>query len=253
MKEIVFTKAVNLSKAIIPYRHRMFIRKILGMAALSDDDFVGCTNREIFSRTYEKKLWGWSGTRKYYSGHGSHEREVVTGYVNALEHFLVGLAGPKIIVDLGCGDFNVGSRLVHLASKYIACDIVDGLLKENRKLFKYDNLEFKELDLVNDEIPMSDVIIVRQVLQHLSNNDIHKFIDKIHHRCKYLIVTEHLPIRSDFLPNIDKPSGPGFRVSFESGVILTEPPFNLLVLNSQVLCEFKERDGIIRTFAYRLQ
>ena len=48
---------------------------------------------------------------------------------------------------------------------------------------------------------------------------------------KYLVITEHLPDLvykvENFLPNIDKVTGPDTRIDKNSGVILTKPPFNL--------------------------
>ena len=40
-------------------------------------------------------------------------------------------------------------------------------------------MEFLVVDLVKDEIPTGDVLILRQVLQHLSNDDVPKFTQSI--------------------------------------------------------------------------
>ena len=60
--------------------------------------------------------------------------------------------------------------------KYIAVDIVENLIERNKTLFKEDNLEFHCLDIVEDDLPKADCIILRQVLQHLSNAEIETIV-----------------------------------------------------------------------------
>ena len=76
------------------------------------------------------------------------------------------------VVDLDCGDFHVGSRLRCLCSGYVACDIVEPLIAFNAKTFEGLGVDFRTLDLTKDELPSGEVVFVRQVLQHLSNDDI---------------------------------------------------------------------------------
>jgi hypothetical protein len=99
-------------------------------------------------------------------------------------------------VDLGCGDFNVGKNFVSYCSKYIACDISSVILSRNQQLYKFENVEFRQLDLAVDELPIGDIAIVRQVLQHLSNADIANFVRRInaHKPYKYVLITEHFHI-----------------------------------------------------------
>ena len=44
--------------------------------------------------------------------------------------------------------------------------------------------------------------LVRQVLQHLSNNDIKLFLKNIKYKCKFLIVTEHYTSKKFYLIKI---------------------------------------------------
>ena len=59
-----------------------------------------------------------------------------------------------IIIDLGCGDFNVGINLIKFSKKYIAIDVVGSLIERNKKSFKSNNLTFKKIDAVNEDIPL---------------------------------------------------------------------------------------------------
>ena len=52
-------------------------------------------------------------------------------------------------------------------------------------------------------------------------------------KCKYLIITEHLPDKEikNFKANKDIATGPYIRLHKDSGVVLTEKPFNLKTKN----------------------
>jgi hypothetical protein len=100
-------------------------------------------------------------------------------------------------------------------------------------------------------LPPGDVVFIRQVLQHLSNNDIALVISKLT-QYRVLVVTEHLPPNNDFVPNVDISNGAHIRLqgTFSSGVVLTAPPFNLVPKHERVLCEVDGYGGVIRTTAY---
>ena len=80
------------------------------------------------------------------------------------------------VVDLGCGDFAVGSMLRKDCNNYIAVDILDKLINKNKKIYKNLNVDFRTLDFTKDNLPEGDICFVRQVLQHLSNTIIIKIV-----------------------------------------------------------------------------
>src|ERR1039457_3155076 len=240
----------SILKPLVPISIRIRVRKIL----LSPFGFLSknLSNKEVFEGIYRDKQWGSNpdGTRAYFSGTGSHDPEIVNTYVGAVNAFLDTFSQPQILVDLGCGDFNVGSRIAPRAKKYIACDLVSGVIEDNRRTFSLENAEFRVLDPVSEDLPDGEVIFVRQVLQHLSNGDIRKFCAKVSKHCSHLVLTEHLPSVPEFIPNIDKSNNCRIRLEFGSGVVLSEKPFNLKYRDKRVLCEVPEYGGIIRTTLY---
>jgi len=155
-------------------------------------------------------------------------------------------------VDLGCGDFIVGSRIRRLCDKYIACDIVEPVISWNKQKYKDMNVDFRVLDISKDDLPGGDIVFIRQVLQHLSNDHIAGAISQLAAKYKYLVLTEHLPSSIIFNHNLDKPAGSYIRIALNSGVVLTSAPFNLKVKENSVLCEVADDDGVIRTNLYRL-
>jgi hypothetical protein len=204
-------------------------------------------------------MWGKSDdpSQPFYSGSGSHDNRITQLYVSHVTSFFKNLPNKPDIVDLGCGDFAIGSKIRQYCNHYIACDIVPALITHNKVKYKNLNVNFEVLDLNNDTLPSGDIVIIRQVLQHLTNAQIQRLIPKISLSYKILILTEHLPKSNTFLPNIDKPEGMDIRfdikAGYNSGVVLTKHPFNLRVLEEQIICEVEENGGVIRTTLYRLK
>jgi len=73
-------------------------------------------------------------------------------------------------------------------------------------------------------LPDADLCLIRQVLQHLSNAEIHAVLENISHY-KYALISEHVP-KSPKSFNRDKPHGPDVRAYFGSGIYLERKPFS---------------------------
>ena len=205
--------------------------------------------KDAMEQVYAMKLWGRNSCN-FYSGEGSHLPEIVSPYVEVVTGFLRSFEPPLVVCDLGCGDFNVGRQLIASSKKYIAIDIVTDLIAYNRSIFKAENLEFRCLDIAVDELPKADCVLVRQVLQHLSNAEIKRILSKLAD-FKYVVLTEHIP-EGDFEPNIDIISGQGTRLKKKSGVQLLEAPFHFKVKEEkQVLAiPLETEKGVIVTTLY---
>ena len=202
---------------------------------------------KIMSDIYLNKRWGG---KKYdfYSGYGSHSKKVVKPYVKIIREFLDSHKDKLVVCDIGCGDFNVGNQLVNHAKSYFAVDVVEELITRNKELFKHDRLTFDCIDIINEELPNGNCVLIRQVLQHLSNNDIKMILPKLQ-KFKYAIVTEHLP-KKDFKANLDKTTGVNIRLSRGSGVVLHEEPFNLKAKQTTELLRKYYNKGVITTILY---
>lgn len=80
------------------------------------------------------------------SGSGSHLDEIIEPYISLVTKFLLE-KNPSVVVDLGCGDFNVGKNFVDLCDLYVACDVSSKILKRNKNKFSnIKNVEFHHLD-----------------------------------------------------------------------------------------------------------
>lgn len=207
--------------------------------------------KDAMKQVYEMKLWGDNGS-DFYSGTGSHHPDIVSPYLEALISFFTSFVPPLTVCDLGCGDFNIGKELVKYTKKYIAIDIVSELIEHNKKKFRQENLEFACLDIAVDNLPFGDCAVIRQVLQHLSNDEIKSIVDKLIH-FRYVILTEHVP-KGGFVPNKEIISGQGIRLKKQSGVDLLAAPFNFKVKEEKQLLSVISDDsnGVIVTTLYTL-
>ena len=194
----------------------------------------------VMSQIYENNLWGGNSS-EFYSGEGSHDPIIVQPYIDAVSSFLKSFEEPLILCDLGCGDYNVGKEILPFSKKYIAIDIVPSLIERNKTLFQAENLSFQCLDLAKDELPEGDCALVRQVLQHLSNDEVQKIIQKLSNY-QYVILTEHLPM-GEFTPNKDKISSQGIRLKQQSGIDLLAAPFYLNVRASKEMVSIVLENG----------
>jgi len=208
--------------------------------------------KEAMEQVYVMNLWG-KGESAFYSGNGSHDEVLVRPYLEVVRNFLKAHHRKLSVCDLGCGDFNIGRQLLQYAKHYKAVDIVPALINYNKSHFRFDNLDFQCLNIAKDELPEGDVVILRQVLQHLSNPEVQSVVNKIK-AFKYLILTEHQSA-SDFIPNKDIISGQGIRLKKNSGLEITKPPFNFKYETRKELLSIPVPDGkgVIKTTLYRIQ
>jgi len=217
-----------------------------------DLNFKKKNTEDIFSEIYKKNFWGRKKNNVFYSGPGSHDFSIVDQYVFFLKEYF---SNKKIntIVDLGCGDYNIGKQIFSIGKKYIGCDIVEELINYNNKNYGSDNITFKNINIIIDNLPDGDVCIIRQVFQHLSNNQIATVLKKLY-KYRYIVITEHLPLQ-EFEPNLDKLCGPYTRCDMEvkSGIVIEKSPFNFKYLNKKTILRNSHLDAVLETIVYQIK
>jgi len=208
-------------RAIAPQAVRDFARR--RRLALLRERNRGRTPQEIFADIYRANRWGGDGGA-FHSGTGSSS-EHAQRYAAFVNEF-VRDRGVRRIVDLGCGDYTVGARLQASGAEYVGVDIVPELVARNEREFGSLRVSFRCLDIIEHELPPGDLCLVRQVLQHLSNEQIARVLRNLD-RYRYVLVTEHYPAEAVgvFAPNVDKPCGEDVRTYDDSAVVLDAPPF----------------------------
>lgn len=195
---------------------------------------------EIFTEIYEKKLWGEATDgRKYCSGSGTEDSNVEK-YIEALRDFN-NENEIKSIFEIGCGDFTVMESILSQSDvNYIGSDIVKSVTEHLSDSYGSKNVKFVHMDAITSKkFPPADLCIIRQVLQHLSNEQISEIIRKIKDY-KYVIITEHLPLNPK-CKNGDKIASGYIRLQNPrtSGVYLDAPPFSL---KCKILLSYRQDD-----------
>ncbi len=96
----------------------------------------------------------------------------------------------KSVVDIPCGDFNWMKEIVFNFENYIGGDIVKKAIDLNNEKYSNSRIKFIEFDILNDEIPTGDLLIVRDVIGHFPIEDGVKILKNIlNSKCKYLLST----------------------------------------------------------------
>ena len=134
------------------------------------------------------------------------------------------------------------------------------LVDHNNRVHGNQTTRFLAADVTRDAPPEGDVCFVRQILQHLSNDEIAAILSKLQ-GFRWVFITEHQPSpHAAVAPNIDKVHGEDVRVAYGSGVYLDLPPFDLPVDSLEVILELPGTGlgpgvdpGVIRTILYTPQ
>jgi hypothetical protein len=182
--------------------------------------------QEAFDEVYRKNMWRQGDSS---SGVGS-EGVLADRYIELVLKY-ASENGLRTAVDAGCGDFSVGSRLAPHFGRYTAFDLSPFVIENNKRHFATltRNVTFHVGDMTSTMFPSGDLILIRQVLQHLTNAQIEQILKNLEaSEWRRALITEdvHDP-ENNQTPNLDLPSHTvRTRVSMNSGVFLDKDPFN---------------------------
>src|SRR5688572_28819452 len=126
-----------------------------------------------FNRIYREGTWGTDAAGKGVSGSGS-TLEITRDYRAYLERFIKEQR-VQSVVDAGCGDWNFSRTINWGGASYLGVDIASDVIDTVRRKHETDRIRFQVGD-ITEELPAADLLISKDVLQHLSNGLVHKFI-----------------------------------------------------------------------------
>lgn len=132
----------------------------------------------VFSRIYDRDSWNGG------SGPGSAEENTVE-YRRLLQRYLSVTEGCRV-VDVGCGDWQLGSLVDWSGVHYTGVDVVPSVVAANMERHGAPGVEFVALDALVDPLPPGDLLLVKDVLQHWPNADVQRFLAR--HLPEYAMV-----------------------------------------------------------------
>jgi SAM-dependent methyltransferase len=166
-----------------------------------------------FNRIYTEGIWGTDVTGKGTSGSGS-TLEITREYRAYVEKF-VKTHAVKSVVDAGCGDWTFSSAMDWGDASYVGVDIASDVIEAVRKKYENGRIKFQVGD-ITEELPAADLLISKDVLQHLSNGLVQKFIRNNLRKGKYkwaILTNDRGSANQDVVPG-------GYRA-----IDLAAPPF----------------------------
>ena len=170
---------------------------------------------QTFNRIYNEGVWGRDVAGKGTSGTGSTP-EITREYRAYLQDFIK-THHVKSIVDAGCGDWSFSSTIDWAGARYLGVDIASDVIEAVRKKHENANITFRVGD-ITEELPAADLLISKDVLQHLSNALVQKFVKNNLKRGKYkwvLLTNDRGRGNADTVPG-------GYRA-----IDLAAPPFDV--------------------------
>ena len=135
-----------------------------------------------FNRIYAEGTWAKDASGKGTSGSGS-TLEITQEYRAYVEDFIKKHA-VKSVIDAGCGDWGFSSAMDWGDASYLGIDIASDVIEAVRKKYERGKIRFQIGDITED-LPAADLLISKDVLQHLSNKLVHQFIKNNLRKGKY--------------------------------------------------------------------
>jgi 2-polyprenyl-3-methyl-5-hydroxy-6-metoxy-1,4-benzoquinol methylase len=129
--------------------------------------------QQVFTKIYSENLWG---NEESVSGSGSTIG--ATAMIRPKLEYLFAELNIKSLLDAPCGDHNWMSQVNLDGIQYLGIDICQDVVDSNNKRWASLNRQFKFGDITN-ELPTSDMVLVRDCLVHFPIEYIFKAIKAI--------------------------------------------------------------------------
>lgn len=179
----------------------------------------------VFDRIYQESVWG------HKSGPGSDPKnagpwiEVVNQYLS--------MESVHTIVDVGCGDGRLMRHYTLEGKRYLGIDASQEVIAQN---VGSDSIKFIVGDATTMDIPEADLIIVKDVLQHLPLTYIQAIVPKLMEKAQILLVCNDV-----------QPYNKDIEVGGYRGLDLLAKPFEF---NLKHLFDFNSNPHIKRVYVY---
>jgi hypothetical protein len=142
--------------------------------------------KTVFTDIYTKGIWKENRADSPLSGPGSSLANS-KGFCEFIDT-VCRTKNIKSVVDVGCGDLTwMPTTAAFKNLVYTGIDIVPSLIESHK--VNYPQHTFLTLNAVSEEVPPGDLVLLRDVLFHLTHADILKVLRNIKDKFKYYVVT----------------------------------------------------------------
>jgi hypothetical protein len=191
---------------------------------------------QVFTHIYKTKFWQAGDS---VSGPGSELKfthKARYGIADLIKRFKI-----TSIADAPCGDLNWMRHVDIGTCRYIGYDVVQELIERNIRFFG-ETREFRHLNLVDGVIEKVDLIICRDMLAHLTHEQILKALRNFKKSgSKYILMTTGLTT-TDNTPDIT--TGEVRRINFERAPFNFPRPLALIEEDVPFECERGKHLGL---------
>jgi SAM-dependent methyltransferase len=120
------------------------------------------------------------------SGPGSHPDSTIE-YRAFLARFMEANEVCSV-TDLGCGDWQFSRYIDWSRVRYTGLDVVPAIIDRNAQLYAARTIDFR-LHQSPDDLPGGDLLLAKEVLQHLPNEIVSEYLAVIAHRYRFALLT----------------------------------------------------------------
>ncbi len=160
----------------------LLVLVLLYLLNIFKETFQNNELKKVFDNIYDNKIWTEEGNG---SGSGSEPHNTINT-IKVLVKIIIE-NNVKVMIDSPCGSCKWTRLLLeelknnNIKIKYYGFDIADEPIananKELDGLKSYHDIQIKLGDLTNMKFPKADLLLCRDVLQHLSYDNIFKIIN----------------------------------------------------------------------------
>ena len=140
--------------------------------------------REIFDQKYVEATSDWGGGG---SGPGSEPFYNIQ-YRAFLENFLV-QNHIGYVDDIGCGDWSFSRYIRFHGLTYRGFDVAPSIITQNIARFSAPNITFEVMPEDKCHVPGADLLLMKDVLQHLSDDEIYDFHERVFPKYRFCLIT----------------------------------------------------------------
>ena len=187
------------------------------LASLFSSDFsilkTSDPAERAFAHIYENKLWG-----DQLSGEGAVPENTQL-YRLFLQQFLKDHQIQNV-VEIGPGDWAIGSMMDWKGIRYQGIDIYKQLVERNQMAYGSSTITFTHGNGLRMDLQTADLLLCKDVLQHLPNHEIQSFLPQLK-KFKHCLIVNDVDVMTLTSENPECSFGDHRRLD------LTKPPFNV--------------------------